>query len=253
MIVGFFDDSGKESDTGNRFVVLAGFSALDYSPFQKLHLQWAELLYRHELPGIHMKNILNIAKKRGWDMPTLNAVLGEFIQVIRQSNLVGMGIGVDLEAWRLIRPEITRQLGDSQVFCCSRLVRSIMDRLETLRMQHEEISVTFDRDFEFARRRVRLFEELSRQYPQIAAHVAQVSFADSESFYPLQAADLLAWETRRELFNKARATQSTARWRDLMAALPSGQIQFDVGEFWTEAWFDEEMPKLGFPNWRIEA
>lgn len=241
VIAGFFDDSGKESDLGNRFVVLAGFVTTDWDPFHRL---WMRLLFKHDLPGIHMKEILGHAKKKGWDFSKLNSILAEFIGAIRETHIVGFGVGVDMEAWRLIDPEIRKRFGDAQIFCCSRIMRRIMDRLETLGLQGEEISVTFDRDFEFARRRLRLFEELHKRYPQIRANVAQIAFSDSQRFYPLQAADLLAWETRRELVNRTGVVESTTRWKELMAALPSGQIEFAAGEFWTKAWFDEEIPKL---------
>jgi hypothetical protein len=29
-----------------------------------------------------------------------------------------------------------------------------------------------------------------------------------------------------------------------MTVLPSGQIEFGAGEFWTKEWFDQELPKL---------
>jgi hypothetical protein len=30
-----------------------------------------------------------------------------------------------------------------------------------------------------------------------------------------------------------------------MTILPSGQIEFAIGEFWTQEWFSQELPKLG--------
>jgi hypothetical protein len=193
-----------------------------------------------------MREILGIAKKKGWDIARLNDVLSEFISAARDTHIVGFGIGVDMEAWRMIDPALRKRLGDVQLFCCSRIIRRIMDRLEMLGLQGEEISITFDRDFEFARRRLRLFEEICKAFPHINAHVSQISFANSRQCYPLQAADLLSWETRRELISKSGGRESNPRWRELMTALPSGQIEFGAGEFWTKEWLDQELPKL-FP------
>ena len=123
-------------------------------------------------------------------------------------------------------------------------MRRLIDRLETVGLQQEGISVVFDRDFEFARPRLKLFEKLAKFYAEIHAKVAQISFADSRRFCPLQAADLLAWETRRELINRSGGHESNPRWGDLLAALPSGQIEFAVGEYWTKEWFDQEIPRL---------
>lgn len=241
MITGFFDDSGKESDPSHRFVVLAGFVSLDWTSF---HQAWLTHLFKYDLPAVHLREILKIAKKKGWDIPKLNSVLSEFIAIIRDHHLVGFGVGLDMVAWRLVDRDLRKRMGDAQIFCCSRIMRRIMDRPRTVRLESDGLSVVFDRDFEFARRRLGLFEELSRLYPEIYANVAQVSFADSAHFCPLQAADLLAWETRRQLVNQSGGKPSTARWDDLMAALPSGQIEFAAGEFWTQEWFDQEIPKL---------
>ena len=95
-----------------------------------------------------------------------------------------------------------------------------MDRLNNVGMKHERITLTFDQDFGFARRRLGIFEELKKRSPVIRERLAQSSFADSHTFYPLQASDMLAWETRRQLVNRAGGHESTKRWRELTAALP---------------------------------
>jgi hypothetical protein len=243
----FFDDSGKESDPTHDFVVLAGFFTNYWELFDT---KWLNLLLKYDLPYIHLRDAISVGKKKGWDVQRLNGVLSEFASAIRESNLVGVGVGVHMDAWREVPKSLRNRFGDAQIFCCSRVIRRIMDRLETVGLNQEKITIVFDQDFEFARRRLRLFEELRKQYEPIRERVVQVSFADSRTFYPLQAADMLAWETRRQLVNAAGGKQSTVRWRELTAAMPSGQIEFAVGEFWTRGWFDREMPKLIGPDWR---
>jgi hypothetical protein len=237
----FFDDSGKESDHTHRFVVMAGYMAGDWGGF---HLAWRSLLLKHGLPYIHMKEIVGMAQQKGWTLPTLNEVLREFVVAIKQSNLVGFGVGVDMDAWRLLPKETTKRLGVAQVFCCSRVLRRVLDHLQMAAFANESIGITFDQDFEFARQRLSLFENIWKQQPIVRERVAQLSFAASRHFYPLQAADLLAWETRRQLANRAHEKPPTARWPELMAALPSGELGYAAGEFWTREWFDEELPKL---------
>ena len=237
----FFDDSGQESDATHHYVVMAGFMTNYWELFDT---RWLSLLLKYDLPYIHLREIVGMAKERGWDIPKMHSVLGEFSTVIRESNLVGIGIGVHMEAWREVSMSLRESLGDAQVFCCSRVVRRIMDRLETVGLRGERLTIIFDQDFAFARPRLRLFEELKKRYQPIRERVAQVSFADSRTFYALQAADMLAWETRRELVNQSGGKESTKRWKELTAALPSGQVEFAVGEFWTKQWFDRELPKV---------
>jgi hypothetical protein len=89
---------------------------------------------------MHMKEILGPAKERGWGLLKLNSILAEFISRIREAGLVGFGIGVDMEAWRSVDPAVRKGLGDAQIFCCSRIMRRLIDRLETVGLQHGEIS-----------------------------------------------------------------------------------------------------------------
>ena len=71
-----------------------------------------------------------------------------------------------------------------------------------------------------------------------------MSFADSEHFYPLQAADLLAWETRRELAHRIEGERGTARWAELMTALPYGELDYAAGEYWNKEWIDRDLPNI---------
>lgn len=100
VIEAYFDDSGKESDASHRFVVLAGYMASEGMPWQRLYQAWLHLLIRHGLPYIHMKEILGIAKQKGWDIPKLNSVLSEFITAIKEAQLIGFAVAVDANEWR---------------------------------------------------------------------------------------------------------------------------------------------------------
>jgi hypothetical protein len=67
---------------------------------------------------------------------------------------------------------------------------------------------------------------------------------DAEHFYPLQAADLLAWETRRRLSEVIEGAGGTARWAELMTALPYGELEYAAGEYWNKEWIDRDLPKI---------
>jgi hypothetical protein len=79
-------------------------------------------------------------------------------------------------------------------------------------------------------------------WPRPAVRLA--AFADSERFYPLQAADMLAWETRRHVAHLAGEAAPSGRWNDITVPLPYDELQYAAGEYWTQEWFDREIPKL---------
>jgi hypothetical protein len=133
--------------------------------------------------------------------------------------------------------------GDAQQFCFMRIVRRVVDRLE-LAADPEAIQIFFDRDMEYARQRLRFFDQILKMDRLSSVRISALSFADSKWYLPLQAADVLAWETRKQLIARADKTQSSQRFRELTTALPLVDLEFAAGEFWDQAEIDKEFPKI---------
>jgi hypothetical protein len=238
----FFDDSGKENDPSHRFVCIAGYMAHDtfWWPFQPA---WRHLLTRHGLPYVHLREFIEMAKDKGWDRRKQDAVLGEFIEVIKQHRLIGFGVAVDVTAWNAIPKDRRNRFSASvQEFCCMRLLRRIIDRLHEAQ-ELEPIAVVFDRDFQYARPRLKLLEDIHKHDPRVGPRIASVNFSDSKRYIPLQAADLLAWETRRELVNRVQGFASSSRWGALFKALPFQELDYE-GEFWDKELFDSSFATI---------
>src|SRR6185312_7221924 len=130
-----------ESDHTHRFVVLAGYMAGEGLPWNQFYQAWRHLLIKHGLPHIHMKDILQIAQARGWDIPKLNTVLREFIAAIQSANLIGFGVAVDANEWRALSKERRKRFGDAQEFCCTRILRRIVDRLTEAGFPDDPLSI----------------------------------------------------------------------------------------------------------------
>jgi len=232
----FLDDGGKETAPNNGIVVIAGYLAVDevWARFGRL---WGHLLIKHDLPDVHMRSIFGIAKAKGWDDAKLNSVLQEFVVTIRAApGLIGFGIGVDADEWRKFSEKQRFLFGDAQEFACTRIARRIRDRLNGAGLQSEHIALVFDQHFELARRRLTAFEHISG--------LAQLAFTDARLYYPLQAADLLAWETSRQLTNRIVDGKSpTAGWKASMAVLPTREWDF-TGEYWDKEMIERHLPEL---------
>jgi hypothetical protein len=97
VIYCFFDDSGKESASDNDFVIMAGLMTNYWEMFD---VRWQQLLLKYEIPAIHIKEAVSMAKNKGWDIPRLRAVLREFSATVRESNLVGIGVGVHIKIFQ---------------------------------------------------------------------------------------------------------------------------------------------------------
>ncbi len=229
MIECFFDDSGTESALSNRFVVIAGYLTHE-SYWYVFNQKWRHLLIRHGLPKLHMKEWVKFCEEREWDHPKRHSVVSEFIQVIRDTQLIGFGVAVDAQIWRELTPKRRKAFGNAQEFCFQRIMRRVVDRMEEAQ-ERDPVSIIFDRDFQFARPRLGLLEHLYKTDTRLAQQVASISFSDSRYYYQLQAADLLAWVTRKRLIDEIEEKPSTPKWDELFADLPYGELDY-AGEYW---------------------
>jgi hypothetical protein len=244
MIYGFFDDSGKENESGNPYVVMAGyFGSVD--GWTELSRQWFELLAKHEISGIHMRDLIPLAgeyKALGWDIPKRDAVMAEFLHVIRQAQMTGIGIAVDTKAWQAIKKEhseYAKWFGSVQEFCLQRITKRVVEHLHG---QDDQMTLVWDRDQEFAVSRVKFYGELIRHDPRANKLISAIMFGDPMRYPPLQCADVLAWETRKELTQKAGGYKSTNRWVQMFTQMPDYELSY-MGEFYDRAEFDKHVPE----------
>ena len=211
--------------------------------------KWLSLLLKYDIPFIHLKDAISIARKKGWDIPKLNDVLAEFAAAIRESNLVGIGVGVHMEAWREVPKELRDRLGDAQIFCCSRVVRRILDRLETVGLRQEKITIIFDQDFEFARRRLRLFEELKKRFEPIRERVVQYRSPIAGRFIRFRRPTCSHGKRAGSLLIVPEAENRRSDGRSLWLCCLPVRSSSRSASFWTKEWFDQEIPKV-IASWK---
>lgn len=237
MIECYFDDSGKESAQNEPYVCMAGYMA-DFSYWTLFFQQWRDLLIKHGISCIHMRDLIPLQgeyKRLGWDPQKRDKVLTDFIRIIKENQLIGFGIGVDANHWHSISEDVRRKYGNAQDFCFQRIMRMVIEKLKATKPE-DVVSVTFDTDPEFARVRLNRFFEIWAHDNNAREYLAAITFANPKIYVQLQAADLLAWETRKDLVQKSGGYTSTPRYKDLFTAL----LDYEL-EYWSELWDKEEL------------
>jgi hypothetical protein len=139
----FLDDSGKESQPSNPYVVMAGYFA-DSDVWQHLCTEWFGLLLKHKISAIHMKDLIPIEgeyKTHGWDISKRDAVIAEFIDVINKSPVLGVGIALEMAAWRKLTTNINRSIGTAQEFCLQRILLRIIDHLDAAQLDGKVVLI----------------------------------------------------------------------------------------------------------------
>lgn len=253
VLVGFFDDSGKESNVNSPYVCMAGYLA-DDGLWAQFTLRWQRQLLRYGISNIHMRSLIPLQgdyKDLGWDTEKRNAVLADFIKIIRETGPVGFGVGVDANYWRQIRKQLPED-ASVQKFCFARILKMVITRLQRA-APREFVMMVFDADREFAATRFNTLSEILAMDATVRQYITAITFASPIVYAPLQAADVLAWETRKELIQKVGGYESTARWNELfgqlseMLPLPMGGIDY-VSELWDKEEIEKQVLKERKPG-----
>ena len=227
----FLDDSGKFSDSD--FVCLAGYIA-DDDGWNSLCADWGTLLSKHKIPFIHMKDMVALRgpyENLGWTHEQRDAVLSEFIDTIRKHVIAGFGVGVAAKYLRSMEKEARRVIGDPYLLCFQRILRRVIGKLREIGYTGP-ITAVFDDCEEYSVRCYRMWSALRTHAPELALLMPSITFADDVMFYPLQAADILAWETNKHLRQMAGQHKIRKQMERLMQSTEPGYGLEYISEFY---------------------
>jgi len=242
VIRSFFDDSGKESDPDNRVVCIAGYIAAGEAPWNFFSERWLHQLLANNFSWLHMSDFMSDKGEYAglnWDWDKKRSVLEKFIAPIKESQLVGFGVAVDAQVWRRVPKEVTRAEGDAQQFCFMRIMRMIVERMKVVR-PYDYVSVNFDCDIGFTPPRFQKFLRVRDHDPDAMLYLKSFAVTDPKLYLPLQAADFLAWETRKDLLRKLGGFESRPEFKFIFESLP-GYFPDYSGEFWDEAEIERQI------------
>lgn len=246
MINGFFDDSGKESDSKNGIVCAAGYIAAGMSIWNGFHEVWKNRLMTHNMEWLHMKDFMCDDSKEyrhlKLDWGKKKPILEGFSAAIKMSQLVGFAVGLDAHAWRKLPKEIIRENGTAQEFCFLRLLRLVFDRMK-VSAPRDQASIMFDCDREYTPARFQRYIRVRDKIEGAANVLVAFTIGEPRAFLPLQAADLLAWETRSELVRRSKGLDSRPEFQHLMMVLPGFPTDY-TSEFWSEEEIKKNIARL---------
>lgn len=209
-----FDDSGGYKQTD--FISIAGYVASD-EKWGTFSDEWLALLRHHKIPYVHMRTLVPLQgpyKNLRWDVVHRNEVLLEFVELIKKHVLAGFAIALDAKHFRKLPNDADKVIGNPHHFCVARLLRLIRETLATVRMD-EANTLVFDDSDEFSVPYHGIVRELRKQ-PEYKKIIGSVCFADDEIYNPLQAADVLAWESTKDLAQQLGGFASRPEYIELI-------------------------------------
>src|SRR3954447_19259018 len=200
MSQGYFDDSGTHGSS--EVVVWGGLMGTD-SQWLRFGRDWNSKL-DDPLPGkpplkrFHMTDCqAKDGEFRDYSEAEKNAVIHDFRKVILDSGIYGYAAAVVIADWNeIIGGKSYGRFGDADFFCMNLCVLNAA-RFARDFTEDRFISLAFDDRKEHAEANqfvLSIFQEAYNTHRQ-NEEVAGISFLPTLKFAPLQAADMIAWET----------------------------------------------------------
>lgn len=206
----YADESGKLSGKSD-YTALCGFvgAALEV---QRASYDWSLCQTKWGAPPIHMSQIMSdnprdqrwIDKRTEWGNrweELRDTMLDDFASVLQQSRLVALGTVIDSAKYREIQkdPAIKLPVNDSNVYVFQELIMSALERIEVVD-DCSPVSVVVDDDQDTAFQYYEMLKSLkaneSSSFDKIRRRVHGLCFSNDKSYPILQAADMLAYESR---------------------------------------------------------
>jgi hypothetical protein len=197
MLTAYFDDSGTHDPS--QIVIIGGLFGTE-AQWATLEDAWGKLLavplegQKPTINRFHMTNCYNSTEEfAGWSRTETDYFCRQLQDIIIASGVAGYAIGCLKSAWdELVTGDARVCLGDAEGFC----VRScFVEAVDWARQHSTEPDISFvfdDRPRRKSENRI-LFDAFQRSELSPPSLVG-ISFITSHKIFPLQAADMVAWE-----------------------------------------------------------
>ncbi len=242
MLTAYFDETGHSSDTAQRFVGMAGFVApmLNWEFFEA---NWKAALNRFDLPYFHMKDFAQFRGAfRGWTEDQRRELFNALLRIITESGAMTLGSIVPLAEYKKVTGERQAHWIEPYYICmvsCISLVSAFHSHTS-----FKQVALVFSEQAEFKHQALGLLEDI-RQHYVFAQKALSPSFLNMREHVALQAADLLAYEMKKEYERRTFRPDTQPRYGYLKLERRLLERNFDGIPF---VFFDAESISNWYPS-----
>ena len=158
------------------------------SQCERLDRHWRNLLMKHDLPVTNHGGWLGIARSKSLSEEDKGATLREF--AIAAGDAMGFVVAIHEATWARVFRSRRRLFGSAEAFCYLRLLRVVLDRLESVQ-EASPIAVLFRRDVGSMDRAAKSAAKLFEMDTRACERVESMAFVDSRRDCHFAMTDLL--------------------------------------------------------------
>ena len=206
----YFDETGHGEDANTPFLGIAGcVSAV--SVWRRVEGRWAAALGSEGLNYFHMREYaFSVGQLDGWrgDETRRRRIYGRLWEIILDAHLVPLGGFVLLENYRR---ELTGRehhiFRDAYFLCYLQCLRFLAQYAESDSVG--SVGTFFDEKKGFKGEALKIYNVLAHRF---AGKISPPAFRDMRALAPLQVADIIAYESKKEFERRSRAPEREPRW-----------------------------------------
>lgn len=225
MLESFVDDSGSHDDSPS-YVLSAFYTTPKH--WKKILREWLGMVYRYRVTAFHATDCANGAKEfEGWSKLRRKSMFRNLINILsRHSSLEGCSASVMIQDYKeVVYPEADQLFGGPKLLAFQLLI------LEVAKRAGQPVSFCVDKPSKGWGAFKEIFDKTKTQARTRiwADNLRNLISGDIRTFPAIQTADLLSYESYRELAEKEKAKTGPRRrlrrslWRLMVEKSLTGQ------------------------------
>jgi len=233
----YADASGKLSNSA--YTSFCGYVA-QVSEWARFTSEWENCRFKWQVPPLHMSAIMHPDEDAVWGKVKArwgteweakrDAMLEDFAGTVRRADIVCVGAVVDAAHFRKLAfadPDFAKLFKDTMYLALHKLVTQGIEKTEVVD-KHSPISLVLDDDPEYSMMCYGLLQAMKRDVPKVKERIHGIAFVDDESFPGVQAADVIAYESRRLMVDEMKDpnTQPSELFKSLTLGLTHQPLHF---------------------------
>jgi hypothetical protein len=208
------DESGKLKAKSD-YTSFCGYVA-HLSEWERFGMEWNNCRFRWQVPPIHMARIMSPDRKDdewrkvkeewgdSWESKR-DLMLGDFAATIHGAQIACVGAVVDTAHFRMLaaKDPLFLQLHKDPIHMAFHTF--VMQGIEKTEIidKHSPIGIVIDEDPEFSMACYEQLNSIRRLFPKVKERVHAVSFVNDVTYPGIQAADMISYESRRLMVDRA--------------------------------------------------
>lgn len=210
MLEAYFDETGHDDDQHTKILGIAGCLTAP-EIWRKIDKQWKTALQSENLPYFHMREYAHSQGIfKGWknDENRRRKIYSKLWDIISNRGIMPLGCFVELEDFkRELQGQEHHVLKGAYYLCymgCLRVVEQVIGF-----QQVGSVSTYFDDKKDSRSEALNIFDILK---PRYQARILLPEFRNMRDSAPLQIADIIAYESKKEFERKLENRSKKARW-----------------------------------------